>query len=645
MKQAIRINFDKRLWSAGILILSFLALSFNLSSQCTADPTIQVDTESVTFDPFGVNRCWIRIPIRVLNAGPCDMSGFTMIFSVTSPEGTENFVHIVAGPITAGNSVLDQVNFPSTLFFDNIDGDCFTSSDVTIDYMISNLDPPTSMTESIACPFGDGLVIVCTNDNSVICDDRFCEPFPCSTEVGVAVNESFMSIVDEAGNTCSLNIPYALTSSGTCDVGIFNIDIVVTTPDGVETISQSVSGLAAGTNTNGNVNVSSAILESNVNNACFDLSDISVVSSISSTVPPEAITTTIPCPDGKGTLEVCANNNFIVCDQSSCVPYTCENIFGFNVDNSGLSISATGTGICSLVIPYTGVNMGDCDVSGFSLNITISTPVGIQVFTDTYAGPLAAGASFNQSFTVTHPVLSPNASNCFDLADIDITIIESSTNGPQPITTTIACPDGLGTIEVCTNNFDITCDASNCEFIIPIDLIGLEGNKENTNVNLFWQTASEVNNDYFLIEHSADGTMFTTIGMVQGQGNSSEINDYKYLHIDPVAGSNYYRLAMVDNNGHIDFSNTIHISYSSSIREIFISPNPASDQLTVHGLNTFEEQVDIAIFSANGSLIKRDAMNTEMSYDFVNISALESGIYFIHISDGRNKEVHKFVKI
>lgn len=645
MSRVLTINVTKIIHELAIVILLSFVLSNALLSQCNPNPSITVDDAGITFETFGTNSCWIHIPITIMNPGPCDISAFTMIFSVTSPEGTENFVHNVSAPTAAGGIVSDQVNFPSVLFFDNLEEACFEAADVEIEYIISTLNPASSLTETIDCPFGDGLIVVCENDNSIICDDRFCEPYPCSTNVGVTVDNSDLSITDETGNTCLINIPYALTSSGTCDVGIFNIDIIVTTPEGNETFSQAINGLTAGGNSSGTVSISSEILESDVSTNCYELSDITVSSTISSTDPPEPVTSTIPCHDGKGTIEVCANNNYIICDDSSCVPWSCENALDFAIDEDNLTISNPGVAICSLNIPYQGVNNGDCDVSGFSIDIRITTPLGTQIFTDVYAGPLGSGTVFNQSFTASHTILASASGACFDIDDISISITESSTNSAQPITSTIACPDGLGTIEVCANNFEVTCDVSNCDYIIPIDLIGLEGEKTNSKVNLFWQTASEIDNDYFLIEHSSDGSSFNTIGMVNGQLHSNQITDYKFEDSEPIEGSNYYRLAMVDINGHIDFSNTIHISFDMKERNIFISPNPASDQLSIHGLDTFDQYATIQIFSAAGNLVRQFTITNDKGLNYINIQELDNGIYFIKMSDGNNSQIEKLLKI
>lgn len=63
---------------------------------------------------------------------------------------------------------------------------------------------------------------------------------------------------------------------------------------------------------------------------------------------------------------------------------------------------------------------------------------------------------------------------------------------------------------------------------------------------LTWVTASEVNNDYYEVQHSTDGVYFTVIGYVQGKGTTNEMSTYNFTHDNPQVGVNYYKLRQVD---------------------------------------------------------------------------------------------------
>jgi hypothetical protein len=77
-------------------------------------------------------------------------------------------------------------------------------------------------------------------------------------------------------------------------------------------------------------------------------------------------------------------------------------------------------------------------------------------------------------------------------------------------------------------------------------LLYFYGKKAENGVLLSWETATEINNDYFDVEWSMDGISFEKIGQVQGAGTTAEIQLHEFLHKKPVNGNNYYRLKQVD---------------------------------------------------------------------------------------------------
>ncbi|MEX2485231.1 MAG: hypothetical protein WED10_11745, partial [Brumimicrobium sp.] len=71
------------------------------------------------------------------------------------------------------------------------------------------------------------------------------------------------------------------------------------------------------------------------------------------------------------------------------------------------------------------------------------------------------------------------------------------------------------------DNCDFTVDGWGATGILPVDLLSFTGNKYNDINELWWTTATEENNDYFIIEHSIDGENWVKIDQINGAGNSS----------------------------------------------------------------------------------------------------------------------------
>lgn len=111
--------------------------------------------------------------------------------------------------------------------------------------------------------------------------------------------------------------------------------------------------------------------------------------------------------------------------------------------------------------------------------------------------------------------------------------------------------------------------------ILPIELISFNGeyNPSLKSVNLKWTVASQINNDYFTLEHSIDGFNWTEFDNILGSGTTSNAISYKSTHNNPINGINYYRLTQVDYDGNSESFNVISVNVNSNKNEIIKQVN------------------------------------------------------------------------
>jgi hypothetical protein len=127
---------------------------------------------------------------------------------------------------------------------------------------------------------------------------------------------------------------------------------------------------------------------------------------------------------------------------------------------------------------------------------------------------------------------------------------------------------------------------------LPIELISFDAYLTNGTVALEWQTASELNNDYFTIERSSNGVDFEPIMNVDGAGNSNHIINYFETDYSPLAGTSYYRLRQVDFDGTETFSEMKTIkTYDVLATEMNLYPNPTDGAFHIVLANSGEEEV------------------------------------------------------
>jgi len=115
----------------------------------------------------------------------------------------------------------------------------------------------------------------------------------------------------------------------------------------------------------------------------------------------------------------------------------------------------------------------------------------------------------------------------------------------------------------------------NCFSVLPIELLSFELTCKDDLTELLWETASEINNNFYTIEHSNNGIEWYEIGVVNGAGNSTQLTSYKYSFKEESGNaSNYYRLKQTDFDGRHTYSKTIYGNCQKKTLEWEIHPNP-----------------------------------------------------------------------
>lgn len=176
---------------------------------------------------------------------------------------------------------------------------------------------------------------------------------------------------------------------------------------------------------------------------------------------------------------------------------------------------------------------------------------------------------------------------------------------------------------------------------LPLTLVTFEAQLINKDVLLQWSTSSEQNTSHFDIERSADGNNFSVIGNVNAAGNSSSTINYSFPDNDPVTGNNFYRLKMVDIDGHFSYSKTIVVKLEN-VTSLSIYPNPAKNTLYLHTSGSNESAL-IQIVDLAGKKVKEEKVILTRNTP-IDISNLPKSIYKVIIKTGAITEHQQFVK-
>ena len=178
--------------------------------------------------------------------------------------------------------------------------------------------------------------------------------------------------------------------------------------------------------------------------------------------------------------------------------------------------------------------------------------------------------------------------------------------------------------------------------VLPVKLRSFDANAQsNGSVRLDWVTESEINNDYFEVQRSTDGTSWEPMKTVKGAGNSSSIIHYTETDASPVAPVTYYRLRQVDYNKSSEYSSIQRVDIAGSEKMLIqVHPNPTTEWLYVDGAESSLKE--IAVFNVIGvnvgnqisDIVERDGGIS------INVANLHAGLYILHVG----KTAVKFYK-
>ncbi|OJV12308.1 MAG: hypothetical protein BGO21_06030 [Dyadobacter sp. 50-39] len=189
---------------------------------------------------------------------------------------------------------------------------------------------------------------------------------------------------------------------------------------------------------------------------------------------------------------------------------------------------------------------------------------------------------------------------------------------PGPYTYSVTAGQGG-----CAKTYEMVVNATD---VLPVTLVAFQAAARENEVVLSWSTADEANSSHFEIQRGANGTEWNVIGREQAAANSQVARNYGAVDPAPVAGSNFYRLRMVDRDSTFAFSKIVRVVFDSSALFTFY-PNPAADhlQLTEAALRN---AASVELLDQSGKAVLRAARPSAA----ISIGHLHTGMYVLQIT-------------
>ena len=154
---------------------------------------------------------------------------------------------------------------------------------------------------------------------------------------------------------------------------------------------------------------------------------------------------------------------------------------------------------------------------------------------------------------------------------------------------------------------------------LPVKLVTFTGKEvRDQEIDLVWETESEVNSSFFEVQTSTDGSLWKSVDEVESKGYQYGRMEYKYLHKTKNANP-YYRLKQVDLDGSFEYSDVIRVVTNNKLSNTLVYPNPFENIVNID----IKQLKECQIIDIKGRIVHEGISAT------VDLSEFSSGIYYL----------------
>jgi Zn-dependent metalloprotease len=174
---------------------------------------------------------------------------------------------------------------------------------------------------------------------------------------------------------------------------------------------------------------------------------------------------------------------------------------------------------------------------------------------------------------------------------------------------------------------------------LAVKLVQFTGKNTAQGNLISWQTATETDNAYFVLERSTNAQTFEGLTTIEGKGSTAETSNYQYVDTQIQPGQlYYYRLKDVSNSGKTNHSSIISVK-ATAAGQVTIYPNPTEQLLNIQN-DTAEQLKNLTIYNTTGQRL----LHIPLSKKQIDIRQLPQGSYVLYFEDANGKHQSKFSK-
>ncbi|MBK8278624.1 MAG: T9SS type A sorting domain-containing protein [Saprospiraceae bacterium] len=195
--------------------------------------------------------------------------------------------------------------------------------------------------------------------------------------------------------------------------------------------------------------------------------------------------------------------------------------------------------------------------------------------------------------------------------------------------------------EVAYIAYEVISGNSGC-INLPIQLTSFDVRLLHNTPLVEWTTMSELNNAYYSLERSSNGSDFKEITRIYGHGTTDRQNHYSYTDYNASNGLNYYRLTQVDLNGNYTTYHTISVFVP--VEDFSVFPTFFSQEVTLQMPLPYDKPAAWVLYDAFGKTIRAGVLRSQPIQQ-IALPGIQTGTYILTIVFEEGLKSHKLIKL
>lgn len=177
--------------------------------------------------------------------------------------------------------------------------------------------------------------------------------------------------------------------------------------------------------------------------------------------------------------------------------------------------------------------------------------------------------------------------------------------------------------------------------VLPVTFVSFDLSVSDNGVLLYWSTSEEINNSFFAIQRSVDGSSWANIALLPGAGNSQGLIQYQHIDQNAMNGTSYYRIRQTDFNGSFSHTEALRAEVTKGRPILKLNPNPSNEVLQLSLKGDLRQYIRYEICNLQGQ--PQLAAGIDRPVMPIETGSLPSGIYLLRVYTKRGQISRKFI--